>query len=73
VDSTGRHSKQLRNRVGRTIVDGTGFVNSGAAVRGALKALEKPGIIREISVDTGPFLIALNQKRQICALPEIYC
>jgi hypothetical protein len=33
-----------------TIVDGTGFVNSGRQAGDALKPLEKPGIIREISV-----------------------
>src|SRR4051812_28685392 len=31
------------------MVDGTGFVNSGHAVRRALKGLEKPGTIRDIS------------------------
>jgi hypothetical protein len=38
-------------RVGRTIVDDTGFVNSGRAGRIALKGLEKPGNIMDISFD----------------------
>jgi hypothetical protein len=51
-----------------TIVDGAGFVNSGGRATGALKALEKPGIIREISV-VPAFGRAqvINQKRHICA------
>jgi hypothetical protein len=52
-----------------TIVDGTGFVNSGGGAAGALKPLEKPGNIREISVVPAVLLapIAINQKRHICA------
>src|SRR5260370_2845161 len=34
-----------RSNCGRTIVDGTGFVNSRGAAQGALKVLEKPLII----------------------------
>jgi hypothetical protein len=51
-----------------TIVDGTGFVNSGGWATDALKAVEKPGNIREISV--GPAVDrpeVVNQKRHICA------
>jgi hypothetical protein len=52
-----------------TIVDGRGFVNSGGWAEGALKALEKPGNIREISVVLAvlPAPTAINQKRHICA------
>jgi hypothetical protein len=51
-----------------TIVDGTGFVNSGGRAAGALKPLEKPGIIREISVVPAfDRTQIINQKRHICA------
>jgi hypothetical protein len=58
-----------------TIVDATGFVNSGRLLRGALKPLEKAGNIREIS--RMPTLIrwplrASTRNHQICALPEIW-
>jgi monofunctional glycosyltransferase len=45
---------------GGTIVDGTGFVNSGTRPRRALKGLEKPGTIRDISFG----IAAFNQKIQ---------
>src|ERR1700754_3096225 len=45
---------------GGTIVDGTGFVKSGARPGGALKGLEKPGNIRDISLG----IAAFNQKIQ---------
>ena len=64
-DSTGRHQKQLLIDLAGTIVDGTGFVNSAPEAAGALKPLEKPGIIREISVV--PAISAahrVNQKRR---------
>ena len=54
----------------------TGFVNSGTGLASALKPLEKAGNIVKISFDAGPLVhsrCALNQKHQICALPEICC
>jgi hypothetical protein len=68
--------KNSSNRFGRTIGYGTGFVNSTRGIRGALKPLEKPPVIREISADAGRFLpeiVASNQKHRFCALPEICC
>jgi hypothetical protein len=61
--------------LGGTIGYGTGFVNSGTGIRGALKPLEKPGTIMELSFDAGRLSppAALSQKHPICALPEIYC
>jgi hypothetical protein len=57
-----------------TIVDGTGFVNSGKRGWLRLKSAGKRLIISEIlsmlAVDPP---LALNQKRRICALPEICC
>src|SRR3982075_1879240 len=57
--------KNSSNRVGRTIGYGTGFVNSGTRGHCALKPLEKPLAISEISVDAGHF-----SARARCPEPE---
>jgi hypothetical protein len=69
-------SKAAPDRVGRTIVYGVGFVNSGRQVRGALKVLEKAEIIRRyrsMPARLAAASAAFNKKSQICALPEICC
>jgi hypothetical protein len=74
--SAGRHQRTAPNRFGGTIGYGTGFVNSGAGVGCALKLLEKAGTMMDIG-RCRPFVLphpaAVNQKRRICALPELYC
>jgi hypothetical protein len=59
-----------------TIGYGTGFVNSGAAVDGVLKVLEKPAMIVKVSLNSGPFVTGvtdLNRNTRFCALSEICC
>jgi monofunctional biosynthetic peptidoglycan transglycosylase len=57
--------KNSSNRVGRTIGYGTGFVNSTRGIRGALKPLEKPLAISEISA-----MPAISFARARCPEPE---
>jgi hypothetical protein len=49
-------SKQLQIECAGTIGYGIGFVNSAARVQCALKVLEKPGAIVEMSLDAGPLV-----------------
>jgi hypothetical protein len=60
-----------------TIVDGAGFVNSGGQGVLRFKTAGKTARYQRDIVRPGAFsalaLKAFNQKRQICALPEICC